>query len=71
MTRSFYARYTFSVMAYLIPIALVTTYAIAQTKTVPVAPVAKHIESWKGTLDLGVKLELGLMRQRSMQTNPF
>jgi uncharacterized protein len=37
-----------------------TKISWAQTETKPVAPVAKHIETWKGALDLGVKLELGL-----------
>jgi hypothetical protein len=60
MKPTFFARYTFSVMAYLVAMALLTSCVFAQSETVPVEPVPKHIETWKGTLDLGIKLELGL-----------
>ncbi|MFK8115015.1 MAG: alpha/beta hydrolase family protein [Rubripirellula sp.] len=52
------ARCTIYLTAVLMTTTLVTPFALAQ-KEKPAA-VAKHIETWKGTLDLGAKLKLGL-----------
>ncbi|WP_218933773.1 alpha/beta hydrolase family protein [Rubripirellula lacrimiformis] len=54
------ARATSFVMTIVIATTLAIPIGLAQTDTAQVAPVAEHIETWKGTLNLGAKLELGL-----------
>ena len=60
MTFRMFFRYAFFLMVAMTSMILVTNFALAQTEPAKVAPGAKHIETWKGTLDLGIKLELGL-----------